>query len=85
MNERRRVKPNDESALLSEEATKTVLSRPGQATRPPRDNFSHLAVQVIAAWSPCVKSFVEQLRYSSSNRTSLGALVGASHPEGGDA
>ena len=33
----------------------------------------------------CVKSFVEQLRYSSSNRTSLGALDGASHPEGGDA
>ena len=83
--QQRRVKQNDALVLLSEEAAKTVLLRLGQANQPPRDNFSHLAVQVIAAWLPCVKSFVEQLRYSSSNRTSLEALVGASHPEGGDA
>ena len=82
--QRRRVKPNDESALLSEEATKTVVSRSGQASQPPRDNSSHPAVQVIAVWSHCIKSFVEQLRRSSTTRTSLGALDGASHPEGED-
>ena len=82
--QQRRVKQNDALVLLSEEAAKTVLLRLGQANQPPRDNFSHLAVQVIAAWSPCVKSSVKQLRRSSTTRTSLGALDGASHPEGED-